>query len=133
MRKVVDLISIIVGATLGIFALSVLTYPFFRYKRTVSNPENYTETNFVIDLDTLYQAIKTLQLEYQLNRITEPDFTKQLNNYRLQAANLLRTKSLTSTYIAEFNDSTESKTDLLEQEIMLARSLISDQTAELNT
>ena len=127
-----ELISIIVGATLGVFALSVLAYPFFKYKRTIINPQKYTETNFIFDLDALYQTIKTLQLEYQLNRITEPDFTKQLNNYRLQAASLIRTKSLNSTYIAKFNDSTESKTDLLEQEIMLARSLMPDQTTELN-
>ena len=128
-----ELISIIVGATLGVFALSVLAYPFFKYNRTIINPKDYTETNFVFDLDTLYEAIKTLQLEYQLNRITESDFTKQLNNYRLQAASLLRTESLNSTYVAKFNDSTEFKTDLLEQEIMLARSLIPDQTAELDT
>ena len=128
-----ELISIIVGATLGVFALGVLAYPFFKYNRTIINPKDYTETNFVFDLDALYEAIKTLQLEYQLNRITESDFTKQLNNYRLQAAGLLRTESLNSTYVAKFNDSTEFKTDLLEQEIMLARSLIPDQTAELNT
>ena len=128
-----ELISIIVGATLGVFALGVLAYPFFKYNRTIINPKDYTETNFVFDLDTLYEAIKTLQLEYQLNRITESDFTKQLNNYRLQAASLLRTESLNSTYVAKFNDSTEFKTDLLEQEIMLARSLIPDQTSELNT
>ena len=128
-----ELISIIVGATLGVFALGVLAYPFFKYNRTIINPKDYTETNFVFDLDALYEAIKTLQLEYQLNRITESDFTKQLNNYRLQAASLLRTESLNSTYVAKFNDSTEFKTDLLEQEIMLARSLIPDQTAELNT
>ena len=127
-----ELISIIVGATLGVFALSVLAYPFFKYKRTIINPQKYTETNFIFDLDALYQTIKTLQLEYQLNRITEPDFTKQLNNYRLQAASLIRTKSLNSTYIAKFNHSTESKTDLLEQEIMLSRSLMPDQTTELN-
>ena len=128
-----ELISIIVGATLGVFALGVLAYPFFKYNRTIINSKDYTETNFVFDLDALYEAIKTLQLEYQLNRITESDFTKQLNNYRLQAASLLRTESLNSTYVAKFNDSTEFKTDLLEQEIMLARSLIPDQTAELNT
>ena len=62
--------SIIVGITLGIFSLGILAYPFFKYKQSIVHSQTYSETGLGSDIDTIYEAIKTLQLEYQLNRIT---------------------------------------------------------------
>ena len=112
-----ELVSIMIGITLGIFSLSILVYPFFKYKQSIVHSETRSETDLEFDLKAIYESIKTLQLEHQLNRITEQDFMEQLNHYRFQAANLLRSKSLKSS-------------NLLEHEIMLARGLLSDETAD---
>ena len=121
-----ELVSIMVGITLGIFSLSILVYPFFKHKQFIA----HSETHLEFDLKAIYEAIKTLQLEHQLNRITEQDFMEQLNNYRFQAANLLRSKSLKISNLENLGESSEFNSNLLEHEIMLARGLLSDETAD---
>ncbi|GIT13650.1 MAG: hypothetical protein CM1200mP35_04700 [Chloroflexota bacterium] len=118
--------SIIVGITLGIFSLGILAYPFFKYKQSIVPSQTYSENGLGSDIDTIYEAIKTLQLEYQLNRITEKDFIEQLDSYRIQAANLLRTESQNSSDIESFRDTAEYSSNRLEKEILLARGLISE-------
>ena len=125
-----ELVSIMVGITLGIFSLSILVYPFFKYKQSIVRSETHSETDLEFDLKAIYEAIKTLQLEHQLNRITEQDFMEQLNHYRFHAANLLRSKSLKSSNLGNFGESSEFNSNLLEHEIMLARGLLSDETAD---
>ena len=97
---------------------------------TIVRSETHSETDLEFDLKAIYEAIKTLQLEHQLNRITEQDFMEQLNHYRFQAANLLRSKSLKSSNLGNFGESSEFNSNLLEHEIMLARGLLSDETAD---
>ena len=125
-----ELVSIMVGITLGIFSLSILVYPFFKHKQFIAHSETHSETDLEFDLKAIYEAIKTLQLEHQLNRITEQDFMEQLNNYRFQAANLLRSKSLKISNLENLGESSEFNSNLLEHEIMLARGLLSDETAD---
>ena len=125
-----ELVSIMVGITLGIFSLSILVYPFFKHKQFIAHSETHSEPDLEFDLKAIYEAIKTLQLEHQLNRITEQDFMEQLNHYRFQAANLLRSKSLKRSNLENFGESSEFNSNLLEHEIMLARGLLSDETAD---
>ena len=122
--------SIIVGITLGIFSLGILAYPFFKYKQSIVHSQTYSETGLGSDIDTIYEAIKTLQLEYQLNRITEKDFIEQLDSYRIQAANLLRTESQNSSDIESFRDTAEYSSNRLEKEILLARGLMSEEASD---
>ena len=122
--------SIIVGITLGIFSLGILAYPFFKYKQSIVHSQTYSETGLGSDLNTIYEAIKTLQLEYQLNRITDKDFKEQLDSYRIQAANLLRAESRNSSDIESFGDRDEYSSKRLEKEILLARGLISEEASD---
>ena len=110
-------VSIIFGITLGIFSLGILAYPFFKYKTSIVHSHAYSEPGLESDLNPIYEAIKTLQLEYQLNRITEKDFIEQLDRYRVQAVNLLRTES-------------QNSSNRVEKEILLARSLISKESSD---
>lgn len=41
-------------------------------------------------LEGVYEAIRTLQMEYSLGRISDADFREQLDEYRHQAAVILR-------------------------------------------
>ena len=122
--------SIIVGIALGIFSLGILAYPFFKYKQSIVHSRTYSETGLGSDLNTIYEAIKTLQLEYQLNRITDKDFKEQLDSYRIQAANLLRAESRNSSDIESFGDRDEYSSKRLEKEILLARGLISEEASD---
>ena len=122
--------SIIVGITLGIFSLGILAYPFFKYKQSIGHSRTSSETGLGSDLNTIYEAIKTLQLEYQLNRITDKDFKEQLDSYRIQAANLLRAESRNSSDIESFGDRDEYSSKRLEKEILLARGLISEEASD---
>ena len=110
-------VSIIFGITLGIFSLGILAYPFFKYKKSIIHSQAYSETDLESDLNPIYEAIKTLQLEYQLNRITEKDFKEQLDSYRVQAANLLRAES-------------QNSSNRVENEILLARRMVSEEASD---
>ena len=118
--------SIIFGITLGIFSLVILAYPFFKYKTSIVHSQASSEPSLGSDLNPIYEAIKTLQLEYQLNRITDKDFKGQLDSYRIQAAKLLRAESQNSSDIESFGDPGEYSSNRLEKEILLARGLISE-------
>ena len=41
-------------------------------------------------LESVYEAIRTLQMEHSLGRISDADFREQLDEYRRQAAVILR-------------------------------------------
>ena len=41
-------------------------------------------------LEDVYEAIRTLQMEHSLGRIADADFREQLNEYRRQAALIMR-------------------------------------------
>ena len=41
-------------------------------------------------LEDVYEAIRTLQMEHSLGRIDDDDFREQLDQYRLQAAQIMR-------------------------------------------
>ena len=106
-----------------------MAYPFFKYKTSIVHSQASSEPSLGSDLNPIYEAIKTLQLEYQLNRITEKAFIEQLDSYRIQAANLLRTESQNSSDIESFRNTAESSSNRLEKEILLARGLISEEAS----
>lgn len=41
-------------------------------------------------LEDLYEAIRTLQMEHSLERVNDDDFREQLDQYRRQAAEIMR-------------------------------------------
>lgn len=41
-------------------------------------------------LEDVYEAIRTLQMEHSLGRVGDDDFREQLNQYRRQAAEIMR-------------------------------------------
>ena len=41
-------------------------------------------------LESVYEAIRTLQMEHSLGRISDADFREQLDEYRRQGARILR-------------------------------------------
>ena len=105
--------SLVAGAILAVFSIAIVVYPFLRYRFRWQTGSAPAEVRAVApELETIYDAIGTLQLEYQLGRIPEHLYREQLQGYRVQAATTLRQGMAT----------TEGTLDwLLEQEVLVAR------------
>ena len=121
--------AILIGGILGLFSIAVLLYPFLKATRTgwETKPSKNSDQP-PQELESVYQAIRTLQLEHQLGRIPDSSYQEQLNAYRLEAAEILRSQALAQAGTpAPANDaepspgvSGESAEAALEEEILLA-------------
>ena len=112
-----DAIIVLIGALLAIFSVAVLTYPLVR-SRSRGQPEMLEAAGEegLSELDSIYESIRTLQLEYGLGKVGEDMYRQHMNDYRLRAATALRRRD-------------EKQTDaalLLEQQVLLARAAIVD-------
>ncbi len=77
----------------ALFALSVVAWPLAigaRRNRADTAADLEAANTDRAALETVYEAIRTLQVEHGLDRITDADFQEQLNEYRRQAALILR-------------------------------------------
>ena len=93
--------AIAIGAILALLGIAVAIYPFLRHRFFVpaeaegedgGNSEDalIPGDGLADDLESIYDAIRTLQLERELGNIPEGLYREQLNGYRRQAALLLR-------------------------------------------
>ena len=110
-----DVIIVLIGALLAMFSVAVLAYPLMksRSRGQPEMPEVVEESGFP-ELDSIYESIRTLQLEYGLGKVGETLYQQQMNDYRLLAATNLRRRE-------------EQQTDaalLLEQQVLLARAYL---------
>ena len=80
--------AILVGAALGVFSLVMVAYSFFRGPSTSSgqaqsSPVSMSASDDSVGLDSIYDSIDTLELEYQLGNLPEGQYREQLQAYRL--------------------------------------------------
>ena len=114
--------ALTIGVALALLGIAVAVYPFVRHRLFPPPPENageaadQTDTGPLespgYDLDAIYAAIRTLQLERELGNIPEGLFREQLNGYRIEAASLLRAMEKEQDAGEEW---------VLEEEIRMAR------------
>lgn len=105
-------ISISFGAILAVFSFAVVGYSFVRDRQTLSvdnAPALESEDQALADI---FDAINTLDLEFQLGRLPQEQFQEQFQAYRIQAANALRD---------QLEAGRGDPAWVLEQEILLAR------------
>ncbi len=107
---------IAVAGILGVLSIAVLVFPFLKYRSrgaaaNLVSPSGSTGP----ELDAIYDAIRTLQLEHQLGNVPEAAYREQLEGYRLQAAVLLRQQS---------EEKDQNAHQALEREILAARARI---------
>ena len=97
--------ALIIGAVLAVLSVIVVVYPFLQRKGRASRdsmekvaggpdpaPDLATE-----ELDALLEAMRTLQLEHQLDKIPDDLYQRQMRSYRLRAAAALRRQVETRT------------------------------------
>ena len=105
-------ISISFGAILAVFSFAVVGYSFVRDRKTLSVDNASSLDNDAQALADIFDAINTLDLEFQLGRLPQEQFQEQFQAYRIQAANVLRD---------QLEAGRGDPAWVLEQEILLAR------------
>ena len=108
--------TLIVGAVLALFSLAIVAYPFLKSRmRTHGYHGTAITAEASPELEPVYDAIRTLQLEYQLGRVPENLYREQLTGYRLQAAAVLRQQNQEREGAPEW---------ALEQEVLVTRAAL---------
>ena len=128
-------IYLVLGAALAVLSIAIVCYPFLKARsgsRSVelSEPGN-PSLGSMADAempDRWYDAIRTLQLEYQLGKVPEETYQEQLREYRLRAAAALR-QQIESAEAAEESFPGRTVPPLvadrfLEQEILAVRAAL---------
>ena len=85
------ILSIVFGAGLALFSIGVVAYSFLKTRPVLqSNGQDLAPGSQYSELEPIYDAIRTLDLEHRLGNIPEPLYREQMLAYRLNAANILR-------------------------------------------
>jgi len=110
-----DIIVVLIGALLAMLSVAVLAYPLMK-SRSRGQPETpvVEVEEGIPELDSIYESIHTLQLEYGLGKVGETQYRQHMSDYRLLAAAALRRREQQQPDAAL----------LLEQEVLLARSTL---------
>lgn len=78
----------------ALLVVGVVAWPFLSGRwRAAGNAPEPTDAEAPAStaaLEDVYDAIRTLQMEHSLGRIDDADFREQLNQYRRQAAEIMR-------------------------------------------
>ena len=83
-------ISIFFGAVLAVFSFAVVCYAFVRGRQSGAQAAEAIPETDDRALADIFDAITTLDLEFQLGRLAEEDFQARFQAYRVQAAAVLR-------------------------------------------
>ena len=115
--------AIVFGAALAAFSLVMVGYSFVKGRddsglapETVSELPQ-AESAHGPSIDSIYESIFTLELEFNLGNLPEQQFQEQFQAYRLQAAAALK---------EQLEKGKADPLQFLEQEVMLARSAMQD-------
>ena len=77
----------------ALLIIAVVAWPLLTQRRNAPPPTDPSETpgiDHAAALNAVYDAIRTLQTDHNLGRINDDDYQEQLDEYRHQAATLLR-------------------------------------------
>ena len=104
---------LLVAGLLALLCVIAVVYPFLRREPAETGGEDDSQAAVEnAGLESVLDAIRTLQLERQLNRVTEEAYEEQLLAYRLEAASLLRRRDESQGSGPEYD---------LERHVLLAR------------
>lgn len=119
--------AIIIGLALVLLSVGVAVYPFWKQRRGLSRgltPETVAgPPPLEADLQSVYEAMRTLQLEHELGNIPLGLYREQHQDYRVQAAVILRQQAEVLAGLPPAGPAQGAEW-LLEQEIGLVRAAL---------
>lgn len=77
----------------ALLIIAVVAWPLLARRRNAAPPTDPSETpgsDHAAALNAVYDAIRALQTDHSLGRVNDDDYREQLDEYRRQAAVLLR-------------------------------------------
>ncbi len=88
--------AFLIVSLLAIFAVAMVAYPFFRRGNPGGGPDipRSTEVEQRRRREEMYQEIRALQMEFQLGTLEEPEYRRQLQLIRMEAARSIRDEEL---------------------------------------
>lgn len=88
------LLSVIFGGLLALFSLAVVGYSFLRGtgapEAAAASDDAGMPADDELPLESLYDSLETLQLEYRLGNLPEEQYREQYESYRRQAAAIIK-------------------------------------------
>ena len=74
----------------ALLIIAVVAWPLLARRRNAPPPTETPGGEHAATLNAVYDAIRTLQTDHSLGRVNDDDYREQLDEYRRQAAELLR-------------------------------------------
>ena len=110
------MIAFIIGAALALLAGVVVLLPFLRARPAAETPPADVSAAEGVRLqrEGLYRALETLRLERELGQVDAQEYTRQLEDYRRQAALLVRAQE-------QLSGQADAATAALERAVQAAR------------
>ena len=78
---------------IALLIIAVVAWPLLMRRRSASSEPSVADesgNDNAAALSTVYDAIRSLQTDYRLGRVNEDDYREQLDEYRREAARILR-------------------------------------------
>ena len=104
-----------VGALMALFSIAIVAYPILKSRLRAGSGDGRPGTDSATELGNIYDAIRTLQLEYQVGQVPANLYRQHLRDYRLEAASALRRR---------MEEQASAPDWLLEQEVLAARAVL---------
>ena len=83
--------QLVLAIAVALLIVGVVAWPLLvRRRRPPEQADHEPPPAAAGSLDSVYEAIRTLRMEHSLGRISDADFREQLDEYRRQAAIILR-------------------------------------------
>ena len=85
--------QLVLAVAIALLIVAVVAWPLLMRRRNAPTPSGESDPSVNDNsaaLNAVYDAIRTLQTEHGLGRINDDDYQEQLDEYRRQAARILR-------------------------------------------
>ena len=85
--------QLVLAIAIALLIVAVVAWPLLMRRRNAPTPSDTPEASGNDNsaaLNAVYDAIRTLQTEHGLGRVNDDDYQEQLDEYRRQAARILR-------------------------------------------
>lgn len=122
----------LIAFLLALLSLLVVSYPLLKARQRETTPPEPSDAPDQLgrNVESAFDAIDQLQMEFELGVIEQRDYQRQMNELRRAAAESLRTYEMETFGSANDAPDPENLDDLLEERIRLRRRALRNSNGE---